>query len=69
MSTTLEFRSNKGIVSKLLTVLDVSDQMWLPFDCVKQANLHEYAYRQGIKVQTRTTVKGGIKGIRIKRVA
>jgi hypothetical protein len=63
------FNSNKGIVSRLVVQLEISQQLWLPFDAVRQANIHEYARRFGIQVTTRTVMKGGIRGIRIKRVA
>ena len=65
----IDFHANRGIVSKMLTVLEVQEQMWLPFDCVNQSNVHQFARRLNIKIETRTAIKGGVKGLRIKRVA
>jgi hypothetical protein len=58
----------KGIVSTMITALGVSQQMWLPLDRVRQANVHEYARRAGIKVRTRTIVRSGVKGVVIQRI-
>lgn len=60
---------SRGIVCSMVVALGVSEQMWLPFDVTRACNVHEFARRRGYKVKTWTTVKGGIKRIRIKRVA
>lgn len=66
---TSEYHPCKGAVSKLVVELSVSEQLWLPFAQVRQSNIHTFARRFGFKVKTKTTYKGGIKGLRIKRVA
>jgi len=59
----------RSIVSKLIAVMEVSEQMWLPFEVANAPHAHTFAKIAGFKVKTRTTYKGGVKGIRIKRVA
>ena len=59
----------KNIVSKMIAVLAVSEQMWLPFDVTNAPHVHTFAKVSGFKVKTRTTYKGGIRGIRIVRIA
>lgn len=59
----------KGIVSKLIAVMEVKEQLWLPLEMANTPHAHAFARISGFKIQTRTVYKGGIKGIRIKRVA
>ncbi len=59
----------RSVVSKMIAVMEVSEQMWLPFDVANAPHAHTFAKIAGFKVKTRTIYKGGIKGIRIKRVA
>lgn len=62
-------RLRRNIVSKLVSIMAVSEQLWLPFDTANAPHVHCFARLSGFKVQTRTVYRGGIKGIRIKRVA
>lgn len=58
-----------SIVSRLVIQLEVSEQLLLPFDQVRQANVHMFARRAGIKVKTRTEIKDGVKMLSVRRVA
>lgn len=59
----------RNIVSKLVAIMAVSEQLWLPFDTANAPHVHYFAKLSGFKVKTRTAYKGGLRGIRIKRVA
>jgi len=64
-----DYHPRKGIISTQIVELKLAEQLWLPLDQVRQANVHMFARRFGLKVQTRTRIKNGVKGIRVKRVA
>ena len=69
MRTRTVNQPRKNAVSKLVSVMEISDQMWLPFTVTNAPHAHCFARISGFKVKTKTIYRGGVKGIRIKRVA
>lgn len=64
-----DYHPCKGEVSKMIVEMDLNEQLLLPFEIARQSNIHQFARRFGLKVKTQTIIMGGVKNLRVRRVA